>query len=179
MPGYGAYETADGRWMYPLMLNDGHWAKFCHAPGLPEAADESLARLRDRKKQRDRVEALVKAAVVSMTYDKLAERLKPNGFSFAEVLPLEHVLDTPHAKVPGKLRHTGFRGYSFEVPGFPGAAQYSHDNDLPPRELGEDTLEVLQSAGVSLEQCEALLKSGAIAVDSAQDFQWAPVRTPG
>lgn len=175
MPGYGAYETADGRWIYLLMLNDGHWAKFCQALALPEAADGSLTRLRDRKKQRDRVEALVKAAVGSVTYDKLAERLKSSAFGFTEVLPLEHVLDAPHAQAPGKLRRMDFRGYSFEVPSFPGAARYNHDFDLPPRELGEDTFAVLQSAGVTLEQCETMLRKGSIAVAAGQDCQWAPV----
>lgn len=36
MPGYGAYLTADERWMYLLMLNDTHWLKFCQAMELPE-----------------------------------------------------------------------------------------------------------------------------------------------
>ena len=31
MPGYGAYQTADERWIYLLMLNDSHWLKFCQA----------------------------------------------------------------------------------------------------------------------------------------------------
>ena len=60
MPGYGAYQTADGRWMYLLMLNDGHWAKFCQALSLPQATDDTLARLRDRKKNRDRIEEIVR-----------------------------------------------------------------------------------------------------------------------
>ena len=25
MPGYGAYQTSDGRWVYLLMLTDAHW----------------------------------------------------------------------------------------------------------------------------------------------------------
>src|SRR5690606_11709654 len=49
MPGYGAYETADGRWLYLLMLNDAHWLKFCQAMQLPAAHDESLRKLRERK----------------------------------------------------------------------------------------------------------------------------------
>ena len=35
MPGYGAYQTADERWIYLLMLNDTHWLKFCQAMDIP------------------------------------------------------------------------------------------------------------------------------------------------
>ncbi len=51
MPGYGAYQTSDERWIYLLMLNDTHWLKFCQALSLPN--DESLATLRQRKKARE------------------------------------------------------------------------------------------------------------------------------
>ena len=37
MPGYGAYRTSDGRWVYLLMLTDNHWLRFCQAMQLPQA----------------------------------------------------------------------------------------------------------------------------------------------
>jgi crotonobetainyl-CoA:carnitine CoA-transferase CaiB-like acyl-CoA transferase len=77
MPGYGAYLTSDERWMYLLMLTDAHWQKFCRAMGLPD--DESLATLRQRKKAREQVEALVKSAVAAHTFDDVAARLKAAG----------------------------------------------------------------------------------------------------
>ncbi len=50
MPGYGAYETRDGRWLYLLVLTDAHWAKLTRALAMPEAGDPGLERLRERKK---------------------------------------------------------------------------------------------------------------------------------
>jgi len=44
MPGYGAYQTSDGRWIYLLMLSDAHWLKFSQAMELPN--DGSLVTLR-------------------------------------------------------------------------------------------------------------------------------------
>ncbi len=63
MPGYGAYQASDGRWVYLLVLTDVHWRKLSQALGMPEAGDLGLAKLRERKKQRDRVEAAVRTAV--------------------------------------------------------------------------------------------------------------------
>lgn len=178
MPGYGAYMTSDGRWMYLLMLNDTHWMKFCHALQLPQANDESLASLRGRKKVREQVEDIVKAAVGARSFDDIAARLKAAGMGFTEVLPLERVLEAPQARQPGKLRSVKLRGLAFDVPEFPRLhASQDAIETLPPPELGEHTLQVLQSAGLKAQDCQALLASGAIATATDGDFGWAPVRS--
>jgi crotonobetainyl-CoA:carnitine CoA-transferase CaiB-like acyl-CoA transferase len=175
MPGYGAYLTSDERWMYLLMLTDAHWQKFCRAMGLPD--DESLATLRQRKKAREQVEALVKSAVAAHTFDDVAARLKAAGVGCTEVLPLERVLEAPQAHQPGKLRDVQYRGLGFEVPEFPrlGAAQDGVQT-LPPPELGEHTLQVLRDAGLPMRECDALLTSGAICGAQPGSFEWAAVR---
>jgi crotonobetainyl-CoA:carnitine CoA-transferase CaiB-like acyl-CoA transferase len=176
MPGYGAYQTADGRWIYLLMLNDTHWLKFCQALELP--ADESLATLRQRKKVREKVEGLVKAAVAAHSFESCETRLKAAGVGCTEVLPLERVLEAPQAQHPGKLRHVQFRELEFEVPEFPslhtdrGTARPTQ----PPPDLGEHTAEVLKSAGVDATAYQAMLAAGAIADAAANAFAWAPVR---
>lgn len=177
MPGYGAYLTADERWMYLLMLTDAHWLKFCEALGLPEADDPALAKLKFRKKARERVEDTVRRAVAAQGFDALAARLKAAGVGCTEVLPLERVLDAPQARHPGKLRKLHFRELAFEVPEFPRlGAQEDDIRSLPPAELGQHTLEVLEAAGINARDCQALLASGAVASAHAGDFAWAPVR---
>jgi len=175
MPGYGAYRTSDERWIYLLMLNDTHWLKFCQAMELPD--DESLATLRQRKKVREKVEGLVKAAVAAHSFDAAAARLKAAGVGFTEVLPLERVLDAPQARHPGKLRKVHFRDFEFAVPEFP--RLQSDENRLPtqpPPNLGEHTAVVLESAGVDRAEYQALLASGAVAEDAPNAFAWAEVR---
>lgn len=174
MPGYGAYQTADERWVYLLMLNDGHWHKFCRAMGLPEADDASLTTLRLRKKAFARAEQVVKSAIAGLRFDEVVARLQPAGVGFTEVLPLERVLDAPQARHPGKLRPLTFRGLDFDVPEFPVAG--ADAVALPPPQLGEHTVEVLRSAGLSAKECDALLDAGAVAVAGPQDFAWAEVR---
>jgi crotonobetainyl-CoA:carnitine CoA-transferase CaiB-like acyl-CoA transferase len=175
MPGYGAYLTSDDRWMYLLMLTDAHWLKFCRAMELPE--DDGLATLRQRKKDRQRVEDLVKGAVAAHTFDDLAARLKAADVGCTEVLPLERVLEAPQAHQPGKLREVRYRGLGFEVPEFPrlGAADDGVAT-LPPPELGEHTLEVLHSAGVPPSQVDELLTHGAVCTPRPDGFAWAPAR---
>jgi crotonobetainyl-CoA:carnitine CoA-transferase CaiB-like acyl-CoA transferase len=177
MPGYGAYATADGRWIYLLMLSDAHWQKFCEAMRLPQAGDASLASLRQRKKAREQVEGIVKAAVGAQTFDQATASLKAAGVGFTEVLPLERVLDAPQARQPGKLRNVGFRGLRFEVPEFPlPEATQGVAATLSPPDLGEHTVEVLRSAGIGPKECDALVASGAVSVAKPGSFKWAEVR---
>jgi crotonobetainyl-CoA:carnitine CoA-transferase CaiB-like acyl-CoA transferase len=177
MPGYGAYRTSDGRWLYLLMLTDGHWLKFCQTMGLPQAHDESLALLRNRKKAREQVEEIVKSAIAAHAFDAVVARLKTAGVGCTEVLPLERVLEAEQAHQPGKLRGVPLRGLSFDVPEFP-RLRAGEDGiaTLPPPELGEHTLDVLGAAGLSRQACEELLASGCAQSADAASFAWAPVR---
>ncbi|MDE2404600.1 MAG: CoA transferase [Sphingomonadales bacterium] len=175
-PGYGAYLTADGRWVYLLVLTDAHWAKLTRALSMPEAGDESLARLRDRKKQRDRCEAAVVAAMAKVSFADCERLLREAGLGFTEVLPVERVLEAPQARQPGKLNAFDYRGYHFDVPELPG--QDALAAATPPPELGEHSLALLAALGFDPAASAALLAQGAVAAagENAQPFAWAPVR---
>ncbi|HEY0293833.1 MAG TPA: CoA transferase, partial [Bordetella sp.] len=177
MPGYGAYLTADKRWIYLLMLTDAHWLKFCQAMHLPQAHDEHLALLRNRKKVREQVEEAVRAAIAAHTFDEVQARLKAAGVGCTEVLPLERVLDAPQARHPGKLRSVRYRELDFDIPEFPRLHATDTGTPQPPPELGEHTVAVLRSAGLSPQACDALLASGAALAVKQGDFAWAPVRS--
>jgi crotonobetainyl-CoA:carnitine CoA-transferase CaiB-like acyl-CoA transferase len=177
MPGYGSYLTSDERWIYLLVLTDAHWAKLTQALDMPEAGAPELAKLRDRKKQRERVEAAVSAAVGKLSYAEAEAKLKAAGLGFNEVLPLERVLDAPQAHQPGKLRELDYRGLQFEVPEFPG--QRDVQPNLPPPELGEHTVELLRELGYDEAGCQALIEGGAVEAFNPEKFAWAPVREKG
>ncbi len=174
MPGYGAYETADGRWIYLLVITDAHWKKLAVALDMPEQGDPELDRLRNRKKQRERVEIAVKKAVGALDFDAAIARLQEGGVGYTEVMPLERVLDVPQARHPGKLRALSYRGLEFEVPEFPGPV--ADHAPLSPPELGEHTVELLRELGYSDEDCQCLLQSAAVKIAGPDEFTWARVR---
>jgi len=177
MPGYGAYCTSDERWVYLLMLTDGHWLKFCEAMGLPQASDAALATLRLRKKAREQVEEIVRRAIGQHRFDDVVARLKAAGVGCTEVLPLERVMDAPQAQQPGKARALRFRGLDFQAPEFPRLhAATDGVATQPPAELGEHTIEVLQAAGLTRAEQEALIASGAVMAAKPGAFGWTPVR---
>jgi len=175
MPGYGAYQTQDGRWIYLLMLSDTHWLKFCQAMAIP--VDESLTTLRQRKKARGQVEELVRASVAAHAFETATARLTAAGVGSTEVVPLERVLDSPQARHPGKLRAVQFRGLEFAVPEFP--RLHPGENGAaaePPAALGAHTAAVLESAGIDRAEYERLIESGAAQESAPDAFAWAAVR---
>jgi len=174
MPGYGAYETSDGRWVYLLVMSDAHWSRLTHALDMPEAGSEAMATLRLRKQLRDDVEAAVRAGVGKFTFEQAAARLKAARLGFTEVVSLEHVLDAPQAHQPGKLRKLDYRGLKFEVPEFPG--QRESTSNLPVPELGEHTVSLLSELGFSDQQAAEMLTSGTAVQGGPDVFPWAPIR---
>lgn len=174
MPGYGAYCTRDGRWIYLLILTDAHWAKLTRALAMSQDGDESLLKLRDRKARREEVEAAVRAAVGALDFAEAEAKLRAAGLGFNEVMPLERVLDAPQARAPGKLRAVDFRGLHFEVPQFPGGPE--PEDGLPPPELGEHSADLLEQLGYQPDEIATLLASGAVQGHDPERFRWAPVR---
>lgn len=180
MPGYGSYQTADDKWLYLVMLSDGHWNKFCAALDLPQKTDATLATIRQRKKRRQEVEDIVKAAVAGFTRDDAVARLRAAGCGFTEVKPSNEVLAGEQARQPGKLQRLGFRQLQFDMPNLPLPNQRAALTDeLPPPFLGEHTVEVLKAAGYDAVECAALQERGVVAVLEGVGTTWAPPRTRG
>lgn len=177
IPGYGAYETADGRWIYLVMLTDDHWRRFCKAVDI--APDQTLAGLRDRRRERPRVEEMVSRAVRALDYDAVTARLSAQGVGFTEILSADRVLLAPQAQAAGKLSDFDFSGYSFQSPDFPlpGLLRKVGLADNPPL-LGEDSAEILHDLGYDPADVAVLLASGAVtAADSGAEL-WSRPRTP-
>ncbi|WP_188575669.1 CaiB/BaiF CoA transferase family protein [Azorhizobium oxalatiphilum] len=174
MPGYGAYETADGRWIYLVMLTDRHWADFWRALDTPMPPDTTT--LRARKKQRDAVEALVREAVARFSYDDLAALLAAGGTGFTEVLPMERVLDAPQARHGHKVAHVEFQQLAFDLPDLPFAWDAASRPERPPPLLGEHTRAVLGELGFSAQECEGLVATGHAVEPAPGAPVWAPLR---
>lgn len=176
MPGYGAYETADGRWIYLVMLTDRHWSDFWAA--LHQPVDPNLATLRQRKKERPHVEALVRAAVKRWSYDEIAAQLAAARFGFTEVLPMERVLEAPQARHGDKVAHMLFQDMAFDLPDLPFQTDATNAAELPPPLLGEHTREILRGLAFTETECDAIIQSGAAIEPVPGAPVWAPLRAP-
>lgn len=176
LPGYGAYETGDARWIYIIMLTDGHWRKFCEAMAIPAEQAAAYATMRDRKKNRPAVEGIVSAAVKALGYDAVAARLEAAGVGYTEVRDFPTVLDEPQAQTPKKLENFSWGGLQFQVPNFPFQYDIEHaGSDAQPPLLGEHTRELMRSVGYSDAEIDAYLGEGAVQ-QPVPEIKWAPAR---
>jgi len=176
MPGYGAYQTADGRWLYLVMLTDEHWRRFCLGVGLEP--DPELATLRQRRARRPEVEGAVTQRIMSHDYESLASMLGQAGVGFTEVLPLDRVLATPQAQAGDKIATFDFGGYAFHAPDLPVPALLRGEGRaVPPPLLGEHSAEILAELGFGGTEIDELVGSGEAVVSDDRAPLWASPRT--
>lgn len=171
IPGYGAYETSDGRWIYLVMLSDEHWRRFCRSASI--VPDPELSTLRDRRRNREKVETLVADAVGSFDYESISVQLTAEGVGHTEVLSADRVLAAEQAREPKKFADILFADYNFKSPDFPVAACRDISPVTEPPHLGEQTRDVLGELGYSSEQIEAMLQIGAAVAANREKPLWS------
>jgi crotonobetainyl-CoA:carnitine CoA-transferase CaiB-like acyl-CoA transferase len=157
------YQTKDGYIAILPYLNK-HWEIFCTAAGRPDLIeDERFASLSSRLKNIDEVYREVSVMVATKTTKEWLDILTPTPVPTMIVNTLEDLLEDPH------LVETGFwKTYEHPTEGTirlpdlptrfsetPGSVRL-----LPPR-LGEHSVEVLRTTGLSEDEIEAMLASGA------------------
>lgn len=160
-PGYGLFRTSDdGVISLSVAHEDWFWRPLVATLGLDEFADVTAAGRRERYEELRRRIAEVVASRSRDTWEKL---LDDAGVPFGPVLGLDEVIDQPHTRE---------RGLLVEVPGGGGRETRTHirqplqfrgvptqlDRHVP--SLGQDTTEVLHSAGFSDHEVSSLLERG-------------------
>ncbi len=160
------YETKDGYIAILPYLNK-HWEIFCNAAGRPEfVEDERFASLSSRLKNIDEVYREVSVMVSTKTTREWLDILTPTPVPCMIVNTLEDLLEDPH------LQATGFwKEYEHPTEGTlrlpdlptrfsetPGSVRH-----LPPR-LGEHSIEILRATGLTDDQIEEMIESGATKV---------------
>ncbi len=160
------YQTKDGYIAILPYLNK-HWEIFCKAAGRPEfIEDERFASLGSRLKNIDEVYREVAVMVATKTTSEWLDILTPTPVPCMIVNTLEDLLEDPH------LVETGFwKTYEHPTEGTirlpdlptrfsetPGSVRH-----LPPR-LGEHSVEILRTAGLSEQEIDEMIASGATKV---------------
>lgn len=155
-PFYATYETADGRWVAVGALEPKFFAELVRRIGL----DESWVRAQHDRARWPALREALAATFRTRTREAWCALLEGSDACFAPVLSLEEA--PAHA-------HAAARGTYVEVDGVvqPGPAP-RFDRSVPappapPPETGAHTRQVLEEAGLSAHEIEALCAAGAIA----------------
>ncbi|MBL8556143.1 MAG: CoA transferase [Phenylobacterium sp.] len=157
----------------PLKTADGHivvgvnsqrlWARFCKAIGEPALAGEAgFDTPAGRMQNRDALQARLEGVLTTQRGAYWLERLEAEGVPAGPLNDIAQAWDDPQVKARGLLGEAGGRRF-VKTP------IKLHDTPVAlergPGEVGQDTRAVLAEAGYSSDEIEALIASGAAAVE--------------
>jgi crotonobetainyl-CoA:carnitine CoA-transferase CaiB-like acyl-CoA transferase len=158
------YETKDGH-VCVLIYNDKHWKAFFELIGKPEtfSADARFATPEGRSKNYDAIYAMVAEEMKQRPTDEWLAALEAADIPVQRMNSLADIVNDPHLAAIGYFREIEHpsegRIKAMAVPSEWSASQPEYRRHAP--RLGEHTREVLGEAGLSKQEIERLLASGA------------------
>ena len=163
---YDIFETVDNDAVFVGVVSDSQWLTFCRDFGFDELlADESLRANNRRVEARERIIPIVREAFRKMTRAELMQKLETSGLPFAPIAKPEDMFEDPHLMASGGLLDITLPdGTDTRLPALPIEMHGERFAALrnPPRS-GEHTVEVLQEAGYSEADIDALIAGGVAA----------------
>jgi CoA:oxalate CoA-transferase len=160
----GTFRTADG-FINIAANQQEQWESVAEVLGVPELAADPRFRERDTRKQnRAQLTPLLEARLAERPTGEWVARLTRAGVPAGGIPTLQEALESPqiahrgtlqaiHAPGIGNLRVFSITAKFERTPG---------SVDFPPPRLGADTRSVLQEAGYSDEEIDAIYETGAI-----------------
>jgi crotonobetainyl-CoA:carnitine CoA-transferase CaiB-like acyl-CoA transferase len=118
---WNAYQASDG-WLLLCSANDEQWRRLCGVMDRPElAAEGDLAKLADRIKRVDDVDAIVQGWVGSKTVEDVVEKLGRVDIASGPIALVDELSLDPNVKHRGMVRQlrSPENGESVDIPGPP------------------------------------------------------------
>jgi crotonobetainyl-CoA:carnitine CoA-transferase CaiB-like acyl-CoA transferase len=118
---WNAYQASDG-WLLLCSANDEQWKRLCGVMGLPElAAKGDLARLADRVKRVDDVDAIVQQWVGARTVEDVVEKLGRVDIAAGPIAVVDALSLNPNVKHRAMVRRlrNPESGENVDIPGPP------------------------------------------------------------
>ena len=118
---WNAYQASDG-WLLLCSANDEQWKRLCGVMVRPElAAEGDLARLVDRVKKVDDVDAVVQGWVGSKTVNEVVEALSQVDIASGPISLVDELSNDPNVKHRGMVRQlrSSEDGENVHIPGPP------------------------------------------------------------
>ena len=159
------YRTADGRWIYFVLLQaDRFWGEFCGVLQRPDlVADERFANAQVRSANRRECVQVLDEIFASAPLSEWMKRLEHFSGVWAPVLDVKEVHSHPQIEPNGFLPTiTDNEGVEFRIVASP--VQFDEQPTIPPSaapELGQDTEMVLMDAGVDWDAMSVAREAGA------------------
>jgi crotonobetainyl-CoA:carnitine CoA-transferase CaiB-like acyl-CoA transferase len=163
---YRIWDTADGEQVFVGITSDKHWEQFCKQFDRQDwFEDDRLKTNNDRIDARDWFLPDVEQTLVKYTKDEIIKRCEEGKIPFAPIGKPEDLFDDPHLNQGGRLLETTFPGgEKAKMPRLPFlVGDYDFNKRLdPPPEVGQDTREILESAGFTKEQIDEYVANNII-----------------
>lgn len=160
-----SYPTQDGM-LVLAAFNDSFWKRMCHAIEHPELiADPRFATVRDRQRNRDECNAVLREIFTGRPTSEWLERLDAVDVPASEILGIGSLLAHPHLAARHLLRTLALPDREVFAAGTP-IRMSTHDvveRPAPPPELGADTEAVLRSLlDLDAEEYQRLRSAGIV-----------------
>ena len=165
---YDVFTVQDGGQIFLAVVSDTQWAVFCDAFGLAALkADARLATNNDRVRARDWLMPLLRERLAGFATVELAAVFGKHGLPFAPITRPQDLFDDPHLNGTGGLAPLTLPdGRATRVPLLPMTLDGRRPGvRLNPPRVGEHSHALLREAGYSEAEIEALLATGAVALD--------------
>ena len=163
---YDVFNVKDGEQIFLAVVSDTQWRIFCDAFGSPELLNNpELETNNQRVLARSWLLPLLQERLAAYSKQELAELFEANALPFAPIARPEELLQDEHLLDTGGLAPMQMPdGRETNVPLLPICMNGQRLGvRLNPPRLGEHTLSILQSAGLSDAQINTLLENNVIA----------------
>ena len=167
-PGYGVYQTADGRYVTIGALEDHFWARLVRALQLAELSGDQFASYQQRRRRIDQIERPLRERIARYDRAALIELLIRHDVPVAPVYDLQE---------PARDPHFVERGMIYDVPGEsqPRVAEWppafdgfaSRERLTPAPRIGQHSREVLAEHGLDAACIDALIEAGVVRQEPA------------
>ena len=159
------YKTKDGLYLAVLPYWDNHWNTFCELAGRPELAeDPRFLNMRLRLQNINESYKATGEIIVTKTRQQWLDLLGDTNVPMMVVNTLDDLVEDPHLVATGfwqQFEHPTEGRVRMSKPPMNFSKSPAEIRRLAPR-LGENSIEVLQEAGLSQQTIDAMLAAGTL-----------------
>jgi len=166
--GYSIYELfpcSDGSQVFIAVTSEAQWKRLCDILALDDLRDDrAMQSNADRLKNRETMIPRVQAATMQRTGAELVEELDRAGVPVGPLHTPLSVVDDPHVRSEGRMVPIHVENKDLLSPNLPyESSGYTVGSRWdPPEKPGRDSRAVLEDAGFTAAEIDALVASGAV-----------------